>query len=499
MKRTKALVASGDPLVSDTAIQIIRQGGNAYDSIIAAGFVSVIAEPTLTSLGGGGFLMARTSNGTTTLFDFFTNTPGQGLPANDLEPHFYPVTIKFANSDQDFNIGLGSVAVPGTLKGFLHVHKRLGVLPLKDILAPAIHFARNGVKLSHNQTTFLQLLEPIMTMGETGKRLYSPKGHYFNHGDILTNPDLADFLEELANNEEHSFYQGELASRIEHDMIHGQGLLTAADLKDYQVYERDPTTTHYRGKQFITNPPPAFGGSLITHAFQGLERFDFSSCAPLSPEYIHAHAAVMQHIEDARQTWGMDNSIPPKKFTRGTTHISVSDGSGNVASMTCSNGEGSGYFIPGTGIMLNNMMGEDDLHPEGFHSAPPGERVSSMMSPSLLLEDDNVVLVIGSGGSKRIRTAITQVLSLVIDFGMDIQEAVNAPRIHWDEEMFQVEPGFGENSLSALREMGEIKISPTKNVYFGGVHAVIPGQEGGADPRRGGAVRSATIQLIQTS
>ncbi|MBC8318539.1 MAG: gamma-glutamyltransferase [Desulfobulbaceae bacterium] len=489
----KAIVASGDPLVSDTAIQIIRQGGNAYDGIIAAGFVSAIAEPTLTSLGGGGFLMARTSEGTTKLFDFFTNTPGQGLPASDLQPHFYPITIKFANSDQDFNIGLGSVAVPGTLKGFLHVHKRLGVLPLKEILAPAIHYAKNGVLLSENQSTFLQLLEPIMTMTDTGREHYSPGGHYFKHGETLTNHDLACFLEKLASNEEHSFYQGELASRIEQDMLHGQGLLTAADLKDYQVYERDPITTQYRGKQFITNPPPSFGGSLITHALQGLEHFDFSSCAPLSPEYVHAHAAVMQHIENGRQNWGMDTSIPPKKFSRGTTHISVSDGSGNVASMTCSNGEGSGYFIPGTGIMLNNMMGEDDLHPNGFHSEPPGQRVSSMMSPSLLLEGDNIVMVIGSGGSKRIRTAITQVLSLVVDFGMNLQEAVNAPRIHWDEKMFQVEPGFTEDSLNALRELGEIKISPMKNVYFGGVHAVIPKQEGGADPRRGGAVKSFSL------
>ena len=493
MKPCQAIVASGDPLVSDTAIQIIRQGGNAYDAIIAAGFVSAVAEPTLTSLGGGGFLMARTSTGATSLFDFFTNTPGRGLPASDLDPHFYPVTIKFANSDQDFNIGLGSVAVPGTLKGFLHVHKRLGKLPLKEILVPAIHFSRNGVQLSENQSTFLQLLEPIMTMTETGREHYSPGGHYFKHGDTLTNPDLAHFLEELAKNEKHSFYQGELARHIEQDMLHGQGLLTAADLEEYQVYERDPLSTHYRNKQFITNPPPSFGGSLICHALQGLEHFDFSSSLPLSPEYVHAHAAVMQHIEDARLNWGMDKSIPPKKFTRGTTHISVSDGAGNVASMTCSNGEGSGYFIPGTGIMLNNMMGEDDLHPDGFHSAPPGERVSSMMSPSLLLEDNKVVMVIGSGGSKRIRTAITQVLSLVIDFGMDLQNAINAPRIHWDEKMFQVEPGFGEDALNTLKELGKIKISPMKNVYFGGVHAVIPEKDGGADPRRGGAVKSFSL------
>ena len=493
MIHSKAIVASGDPLVSDTAIQIIKQGGNAYDGIIAAGFVSAIAEPTLTSLGGGGFLLARTAAGETTLFDFFTDTPGKGLPESDLDPHFYPVTIKFANSDQDFNIGLGSVAVPGTLKGFLHIHQRLGSLPLKEVLAPAIKIAGKGVQLGDNQVTFLQLLEPIMTMTETGRKLYSPEGHYFKHGDILVNPDLADFLEELSRNDNHSFYQGYLARQIEQDMLGGQGLLTAADLKAYKVYERNPITTPYRDKLFVTNPAPSFGGSLIIHALQGLERYSLPSYDPLSPQSICAHAEVMQHIEEARQKWGMNGSIPDKRFTRGTTHISVDDGKGNVASMTCSNGEGSGYIIPGTGIMLNNMMGEDDLHPEGFHSSPPGIRVSSMMAPSLLLDGDDVCLVIGSGGSKRIRTAITQVLSLVVDCGMDIQEAINCPRVHWDEKIFQVEPGLNEDTLDALRKLGEIKISPMKNVYFGGVHAVIPGKDGGADHRRGGAVRSLKI------
>lgn len=499
MKHRKAIVASGDPIVSEAAIQVIMEGGNAYDAIIAAGFVSTIAEPTLTSLGGGGFLMARTAECRTVLFDFFTDTPGKGLPEKDLDPHFYPVTIKFANSDQDFNIGLGSVAVPGNLKGFLHVHKRLGVLPLRIVLEPAIQVAREGVKLGEDQANFINLLKPIMTMTETGRQLYSPTGNYFEYGDILTNSDLADFLEDLAGNEHHSFYEGELARRIERDMHEGQGLLTAADLESYRVYEREPIATLYRGKQFLTNPPPSSGGSLIIKALEGLNLSDLPSFSPLSAEYIHSHASVMQHIEEARQKWGVDQSMPLKHFSRGTTHISVDDGKGNVAAMTCSNGEGSGYIIPGTGIMLNNMMGEDDLHPEGFHSSPPGERVSSMMSPSLLLDGDKVALVIGSGGSKRIRTAITQVLSLIIDCGISVQEAVNSPRVHWDEEIFQVEPGFPEESLAVLKKLGDIKISPMKNVYFGGVHAVIPNREGGADPRRGGAVRSASLSDVTPS
>ncbi len=177
-------------------------------------------------------------------------------------------------------------------------------------------------------------------------------------------------------------------------------------------------------------------------------------------------------------------------FSRGTTHVSVADKEGNVASMTCSNGEGSGYFAPGTGVMLNNMMGEDDLHPDGFHSSPPGQRVGSMMAPSLLIgEDDAVGLVIGSGGSKRIRTAITQVLTRIVDHGQEIQEAVDAPRLYWDENVLQMEPGFHKEVVASVAEQVPVNRWQEKSVYFGGVHAVIPGKSGAGDPRRGGAVR----------
>ena len=178
-----------------------------------------------------------------------------------------------------------------------------------------------------------------------------------------------------------------------------------------------------------------------------------------------------------------------RQFSRGTTHISVADAEGNVASMTCSNGEGSGYFVPGTGIMLNNMMGEDDLHPEGFHSSPPGQRVSSMMSPSLLLKNNEVAMVIGSGGSKRIRTAITQVISSIVDFGIPVQQAVEDPRMHWDGEIMQVEPGLPRESLAALQQHWPVNIWSNVDVYFGGVHTVLPDIAGGGDPRRGGSVR----------
>jgi gamma-glutamyltranspeptidase/glutathione hydrolase len=176
-----------------------------------------------------------------------------------------------------------------------------------------------------------------------------------------------------------------------------------------------------------------------------------------------------------------------RRASGGTTHVSVCDAAGNAASMTTSNGEGSGYFAPGSGVMLNNMMGEDDLHPEGFHASPPGLRVASMMAPSLLLRGGQPRLVLGSGGSKRIRTALLQAICNAVDFDMDVRALVDSPRMHWDGECLQVEPGFDEAHLAPLRQRAPVNVWDVRDVYFGGVNAVSPGSGAGAgDPRRGG-------------
>jgi len=482
-KINKAIVATG-----------IANGGNAFDAAVGAGFASAVAEQTLTSLGGGGFLLARTRYGEEILFDFFTNTPGKGLDSSELEPHFFPVTIHFPGSDQDFNIGLGSVAVPGNLKGFLHVHKRLGRLNLEEILQPAIRLARDGLELNDWQGYFLNLLEPIVTHSPVGRKLYTINGSCAKQGDHITNPEIADFLSQLPNDRGENFYMGELARRIDYDMRKGQGLLTIDDLASYKVIERSPLAIGYRDYTFLTNPAPSMGGSLIGLALSLLETQDMTGIAFHSAEHLLQTAKLMTEIESLREngigTLSLQKSGEKiRQFTRGTTHISIADTNGNVASMTCSNGEGSGYFVPGTGIMLNNMMGEDDLHPEGFHASPPGQRVSSMMSPSLLLQDNAVAMVIGSGGSKRIRTAITQVLSAIVDFNIPVQQAVETPRIHWDGAIMQVEPGLPEDAVNGLKKHWPVNIWSTIDVYFGGVHTVIPNIAGGGDPRRGGSVR----------
>jgi gamma-glutamyltranspeptidase/glutathione hydrolase len=456
---------------------MLESGGNAFDAVVAAGFAASVAEPMFTSLGGGGFLLARPAGGPARVFDFFVDAPGRGLPAALLEPHFVPMTVHFPASDQVFHVGLGSVAVPGNLAGFLTVHERLGRLPLDEIVAPAVALARDGVVLNPHQAYVQELLTPIITLTEAGRRIYTPEGRGLAEGDRLCNPDQARFLETLPEGAR-ALYAGDLAERIAADMHEGGGLLTREDLAAYRVVEREPLAIGYRGVTVLTNPPPSPGGTLIASSLERLaERLD-PTVAWGSPEHLGTVAAVMQEVERERA----------RPASGGTTHVSIVDAEGSAASLSLSNGEGSGYLVPGTGIMLNNMLGEDDLHPEGFHASPPGERVGSMMSPTVVVGGDGAIrLVLGSGGSKRIRSAIVQVATSVLDFGRGLAIAVRSPRIHWDGEAFQAEPGLPADGLTRLRQAGPVNAWDALNLYFGGVHAVAPATgEAAGDPRRMG-------------
>lgn len=500
----KSVVASGHRCVSEAAGQILAAGGNAFDAVVAAGFASAVVEPALTSLGGGGFMLGHNeAKGEDLFFDFFVDSPGRGRKYDPGSADFFAVTVNFSGSSQDFNVGLGSAAVPGTLKGLLHIHQRLGVMPLKEIIEPAGKLARSH-QLNGQQGHFLELLRPIMTLTERGRRIYEPGGVYLQEGDWLGNSAMADFLDQIVLEGDESFYRGEIAHKIDREMAEGGGLLSLEDLQRYEVRECRPLEVDYRGSIFLTAPEPSMGGTLIGLSLSLLASRPAGSYEWGSGQHLLATLGLMREVERLRSEGittpsalesflgnssrvnGSTENI--RLFSRGTTHVSVADGHGNCASMTCSNGEGSGYFAPQSGVMLNNMMGEDDLHPDGFHVGEPGKRVFSMMSPSLLLKDGHVQLVIGSGGSKRIRTAISQVLSQVVDFGRSLQEAVDAPRLYLDEGLLQIEPGFDQVAISKLQQQLPVNIWSRKDVYFGGVHAVIPGSEGAGDPRRGGVV-----------
>jgi len=483
---TPVAVASGHPETTAAAIEVLAAGGNAVDACVAAGFAATVAEPTLTSLAGGGFLLARTPAGEEVLFDFFVDTPGRGRPSAPASLDFEEVVVQFSGAAQGFNVGLGSVAVPGCLAGWLHAHRRLGRVDLEVVTAPARRLAEHGVEVNDQQAYVLRILEPILTRTPEAAAIAAPRGRLLTQGDRFHNPALAAFLADL---DERGFAEPQLAARVERAMDEGGGLLTAADLTGYQVVERAPLEVQWRGHRLLTNPPPAFGGELVALGLLELEERPGWPADAGTLGHAVALAEAMIATDEVRAA-GLVSEQLRRRSTGGTTHVSVADADGGAASMTTSNGEGSGWLLPGTGVMANNMMGEDDLHPEGFHATPAGERVASMMAPSLVVDPDGGVrLAVGSGGSKRIRTALAQVIAAVLDQHRPLVEAVESPRLHWDGAQLHVEPGWPDAVVDELEARWPLTRWPQLDLYFGGVQAVVPGEEAAADPRRGGAAR----------
>jgi gamma-glutamyltranspeptidase/glutathione hydrolase len=497
----KGLVSSGHPSVSEAAAEILLAGGNAFDAIVGAGFASTVAEPLLSSLGGGGFVLAHTADGEEVLFDFFASTPGSGHPghASTSPEHldFHPILVTFLGAEQTFHVGRASAAVPGTLKGLLRVHQRLGRLPLADVVQPATGLAQAGVVINHFQSSLSELLEPIIRRSPEALRSYAAEdGELLEEGARYRNHDLASFLEDLPGDPE-AMYNGDLAEAVDRDMREGGGLVTKEDLRAYRVVERRPLSIQYRGLRVVTNPRPSLGGPLVALALSLQEAADLSDSSWGSAAHVNTLAVVLREVDRIRARGGsfplpgdaahVEVQDVIRSSTGGTTHMNVSDADGNVASFSTSNGEGCGVYVPGTGIMLNNMMGEDDLHPDGFHQGEPGSRISSMMSPSMLVDDLGVVAALGTGGSKRIRTALHQAITNLVDFNLPVDAAVNLPRLHLSEGTLHVEPGYPTEALDVLHAYGKVKVWEAQNVFFGGVHTVRPRTgEGAGDGRRAG-------------
>jgi gamma-glutamyltranspeptidase / glutathione hydrolase len=480
----QAAVAAGDRQTVAAATAVLRAGGNAVDAALGAGFAAAVTEPGLTSLGGGGFLLTRRLGRPAQLLDFFVDTPGRGLAETALSPHFTPVTVSFSGADQVFHAGYGSVAVPGVLTGYLTAHRRLGRLPLDEVVAPARGIARQGAVLSPTQAEVLQLLTSILALTPEAERLFLSQGTPPMRGHTFANPEYADFLDLLGTLDPSGWEELPQTQDVVADMQANGGLLTMDDLREYRVRSREPQVVSYRGAHLTTNPPPSFGGSIVCTALRELE--GGAGGTEPSPRML---VEALHHATDAQKS-----STPAS--SKGTTHVSVIDADGMVASMTTSNGSCSGVIVPGTGVQLNNMMGEEDLHPDGFHAARPGTRVASMMAPSLLDLPDGSVVAIGSGGSERIRSALLQTVTHLVA-GLPLAGAVVAPRVHFDGTASQLEPDVSATVAADLARLGPVNRWRKGSLYFGGVNAVRRHPDGtleaAGDARRHGA--GAVIDL----
>ncbi|MGR3912946.1 MAG: gamma-glutamyltransferase, partial [Gammaproteobacteria bacterium] len=478
----KGAVAAGHRLTAEAAAEMLRAGGNAFDAAIAGFFAACVTEPVLASPGGGGFLLARDAAGKSRVFDFFAHTPRAKPRAREAD--FFSVTVDFGAAQQEFHIGLGSCAAPGAVRGMFSIHRELGTLPMRELVRPAAELARAGVEVNSFQSYLVELVGPICRT-ESAFPLFassSQPGKLVQPGDVFTNPQLADFLETLAREGEAFFTDGEIAAAVAAQCIDG-GFLSRADLRDYEVVRRAPLEIKYRGRHLLTNPAPSAGGLLI--AF-GLELLKKSGIGGGDGGGAHSRAltdALRATCEARSRHFSIgpsDALLHPKllaqyrrevsaraRATRGTTHLSAIDAAHNIASLTVSNGEGCGRLLPGAGFMLNNMLGEEDLNPGGFHRWRPNQRMSSMMAPSILLGDTAAAL--GSGGSNRIRTAILQVVSNIIDFGMDLPDALAAPRMHIEGDALYLEAGWPAQR-AMQREFPNHRVFTEPNMFFGGVH-----------------------------
>lgn len=508
--KKQGIIAAGHPATTQAGRDILDIGGNAFDAALAAMLASCVAEVCTTSAGGGGFLLGYSEKSKRSrLFDFFSQTPRQKRNTKQLD--FFPVQLQLGAAAQTFHIGMASVAIPGFIKGWLHIHKRLGSLPISEITVPAKKLAREGIIVSPYQASSFKMLAPIYTYETTGQEIFCKKGttQLIESGARYKMEQFADALEWMEREGERPFYEGEIAQQIVKDCQERGGHLSMADFKHFEVIERNPLTFQYRDHQILTNPPPCSGGLLIAFALSLLKDYNFDSKDFNTKEHLELLAEVMRQTNVARKEKldafiydellsqqflapefieSYQKKLPPKRGC--TTHISVLDAEGNAASVTTSMGEGCGYWIPGTQIMLNNMLGEEDLNPNGFHTWKENSRLSSMMSPTITLDaDQQVSIVTGTGGANRIRTAIFQVLHNIIDLNMSVQEAVRVPRVHFEHDQLFLEPGFIEE-IYKIKQFGEVTSWEEVHHFFGGAHSIYRNKagvlSGAGDPRRDG-------------
>ena len=470
----RGALAAGHPLTAEAGADVLRAGGNAVDACIAAAAVSWVCESPLTGPGGGGFLLVHTAReARTRLLDFFVAVPQGTATASPGE--LVGLVVDYGDSQQTFYTGPMSVAVPGAVLGLWEAHRRWGSVPWAELLVPAARLARDGVVLNEVQAFLHRILDPLLRYSPEGDALYGHpagsavgeagarrrgEGRALREGERFAVPELADTLEQVAAEGAGCLYRGEFAERIAAHVP-----ISLDDLARYEVIEREPLPASYRGEDLWTTPPPSSGGRLLAVGLEAL-----GDVEPTPPAIVRAMEA-----QDAMRAEALG----------GTTHISAVDGNGDAASLSCSMGSSGGVVVPGTGIQLNNMLGEPQLAGE----QRPGERARSLMAPSLLLREGRPRLVVGSAGSTRLHGAILQVVVNVAARGLGVEEAVEAPRIHFESGVVHCEDLAAADELEAAGY--PVVRWHEHNLFFGGVSAVeIRGDgslAGAGDPRRGGA------------
>jgi gamma-glutamyltranspeptidase / glutathione hydrolase len=484
------VVAAGHPLTAQVGARVLREGGNAVDAAVAAMLTSFVAEPLLTGLGAGGHMIVA-SEGETAMLDFFVEAPRRAEDGSAAE--LEAVDVSFGDAVQVFYIGPASCGIYGMPAGVCAAAERWGSIPLGELAAPAVKLAREGVPLNAQQAYIAKILGDLLCSTAECAALWAPGGRALGEGDLLYDPHLAGAIERLASEGAAPFYRGEIAAAVCETLSKLGGSIDMPQLAAYEAIEREPLRVRFRDREVLTNPPPSAGGSLLAYALSLLDR-DGPGPASTAQLVDAMEAAQALRTPEFIDELAQEGFLERFKASRlgATTHISVLDRDGMACGVTGTNGEGSGIVVPGTGIHLNNVMGEEDLNPFGFHRHPPGRRMPSMIAPTVVTRAGEVELVLGSAGSNRIRSALLQTILGVVDGGLPVKEAVRAPRVHLEGGVIYHEPGIDTRGLQ--RQDREVVGFQDLNLFFGGVQAVQRREgtiAGAGDPRRGGVAVSA--------
>jgi gamma-glutamyltranspeptidase / glutathione hydrolase len=503
------MVVSSQELASRAGVEIMQAGGNAVDSAVAAGFALAVVHPAAGNLGGGGFMLIRMADGRAHFLDYREKAPAATKPDMYLDAQ--------GNVIEDASlIGYKSVAVPGSVAGMVYAEQKYGKLTLRQVIAPAIRLARDGYPLSWSEARDLH--DKYLSQFPESRRIFQREGNYYQPGEVFRQPDLARTLERIAAKPD-DFYHGDLASELAAAVQKGGGLITADDLAKYEVKEREPVRGTYRGYEVISAPPPSSGGTVLIEALNILEGYDLNKLGDRSALSIHftteafrraffdraefmgdpdfGKIPVAQLVDKKygaawRDSIDSDRASPSKELKRPaifseleqfaavhaqprvyregthTTHYSVVDAEGNAVAVTTTinNWFGSHVTADGLGFLLNDEMDDFSAKPgvpnsdgliQGTANAiGPGKRPLSSMTPTIVVRDGRPFLVLGSPGSSKIITTVANVLMGVIDYGMNIQEAVDAPRFHnqWLPDLLNVERWFSPDTVHDLEKMG---------------------------------------------
>ena len=501
-----AMVTSVHELASLAGIEIMRAGGNAVDAAVATGFALAVVHPQAGNLGGGGFLLLRTASGDVHFVDFREKAPSAATENMYLNAQ--------GNVVADLSVvGYKAIGVPGSVAGLVYAEKKYGKLSLAKVIAPAIKLARDGFPLAYEDARDLQSDEHLGAFPES-RRIFQRDGKFYQPGEILKQPELARTLERIAKNPD-DFYHGDLARELAATIQKGGGLVTAADLAAYEVKEREPVRGTYRGYEIIGAPPPSSGGTTLIEILNIVEGFDLAKTGNRSAETIHLTAEAFRrafydrtdfmgdpdfakvpvpqlidkkYAEAWRESIEVNHASPSLELRRpqfkdlervashsvaqhepeNTTHYSVVDSEGNAVAVTTTLNDsfGSRVTAEGLGFLLNDEM-DDFATKQGVpnsygliqgqaNAVGPNKRPLSAMTPTIVLKDGKLFLVLGSPGGPTIITTVANVLMGVVDFGLDIQEAVNAPRFHhqWLPDQILVEDRLSPDTMNLLRSKG---------------------------------------------